>query len=41
MLAKNLNDYAYILNERSACEFFASKLAPTKKEKPFQRLVSR
>ena len=31
MLAKNLNDNAPFLNERGACEFFASKLAPTKK----------
>ncbi len=29
MLAKNVNDNAYFLNERGACEFFASKLAPT------------
>ncbi|KAB0564788.1 hypothetical protein C9383_22180 [Pseudomonas palleroniana] len=29
MLAKNLNDNACCLNERGACEFFASKLAPT------------
>ncbi|NCE92799.1 hypothetical protein DK871_22395 [Pseudomonas sp. L13] len=31
MLAKNVNDYACFLNERGACEFFASKLAPTVK----------
>ncbi|AZE87769.1 hypothetical protein C4J97_1052 [Pseudomonas orientalis] len=30
MLAKNVNDNACFLNERGACEFFASKLAPTK-----------
>ncbi|ATN08578.1 hypothetical protein CRN80_02420 [Pseudomonas sp. FDAARGOS_380] len=30
MLAKNINDNACLLNERGACEFFASKLAPTK-----------
>ena len=30
MLAKNVNDNACLLNERGACEFFASKLAPTK-----------
>ncbi|AZE88086.1 hypothetical protein C4J97_1369 [Pseudomonas orientalis] len=29
MLARNVNDNAYFLNERGACEFFASKLAPT------------
>ncbi|AZE87430.1 hypothetical protein C4J97_0706 [Pseudomonas orientalis] len=29
MLAKNANDSACFLNERGACEFFASKLAPT------------
>ncbi|AZF50681.1 hypothetical protein C4J85_0163 [Pseudomonas sp. R4-34-07] len=29
MLAKNVNDNACILNERGACAFFASKLAPT------------
>ncbi|AZE90916.1 hypothetical protein C4J97_4243 [Pseudomonas orientalis] len=29
MLAKNVNDNACFLNERGACEFFASKLAPT------------
>ncbi len=29
MLAKNANDNAGVLNERSVCEFFASKLAPT------------
>ncbi|PRW95300.1 hypothetical protein C7A10_02040 [Pseudomonas fluorescens] len=31
MLAKNVNDNACLLNERGACEFFASKLAPTGK----------
>jgi len=31
LLAKNLNDNACFLNQRGACEFFASKLAPTKK----------
>ncbi|AZE97528.1 hypothetical protein C4J95_0027 [Pseudomonas orientalis] len=30
LLAKNANDNACFLNERGACEFFASKLAPTK-----------
>ncbi|PMX18800.1 hypothetical protein C1Y25_01605 [Pseudomonas sp. MPBC4-3] len=30
MLAKNLNDNACCLNQRGACGFFASKLAPTK-----------
>ncbi|AZE62959.1 hypothetical protein PFLU3_26950 [Pseudomonas fluorescens] len=29
LLAKNVNDDGYLLNERGACEFFASKLAPT------------
>ncbi|AZE61526.1 hypothetical protein C4K02_3166 [Pseudomonas synxantha] len=29
MLAKNVNDNAGFLNKRGACEFFASKLAPT------------
>ncbi len=29
MLAKNVNDNACFLNERGACKFFASKLAPT------------
>ncbi len=29
MLAKDVNDNAYALNERGAYEFFASKLAPT------------
>ncbi|AZE58928.1 hypothetical protein C4K02_0536 [Pseudomonas synxantha] len=29
LLAKNVNDYACFLNKRGACEFFASKLAPT------------
>ena len=29
MLAKNVNDNACFLNKRGACEFFASKLAPT------------
>ncbi|KAA6166677.1 outer membrane lipoprotein carrier protein LolA, partial [Pseudomonas veronii] len=28
VLAKNVNDGAHILDERGACEFFASKLAP-------------
>ncbi|NIL16877.1 hypothetical protein [Pseudomonas sp. AN3A02] len=32
MLAKVVNDDAGILNERGALRFFASKLAPTKKE---------
>jgi len=31
LLAKNVNDNACFLSERGACEFFASKLAPTKK----------
>ncbi|RZI24036.1 hypothetical protein EUX53_11395 [Pseudomonas orientalis] len=34
MLAKNLNDNARFLNQRGACEFFASKLAPTLLGKP-------
>ena len=29
LLAKGVNDNAYILNERAALRFFASKLAPT------------
>ena len=29
LLAKNVNDNAGFLNKRGACEFFASKLAPT------------
>ncbi|SDT93359.1 hypothetical protein SAMN04490197_1086 [Pseudomonas orientalis] len=29
LLAKNVNDNACFLNEHGACEFFASKLAPT------------
>ncbi len=29
-LAKNVNDNACFLDERGACGFFASKLAPTK-----------
>ena len=29
LFAKNVNDDAYFLNKRGACEFFASKLAPT------------
>ncbi len=29
LLAKNVNDNAGNLDARSACEFFASKLAPT------------
>ncbi|NCE85422.1 hypothetical protein DK870_13555 [Pseudomonas sp. Q1] len=29
MLAKNVNDNAFFLDQRGACEFFASKLAPT------------
>jgi len=29
LLAKNVNDNACFLNKRGACEFFASKLAPT------------
>ncbi|QHG26105.1 hypothetical protein GDV60_25870 [Pseudomonas sp. DTU12.1] len=29
MLAKNVNDNACFLEEPGACEFFASKLAPT------------
>ncbi|WP_235369418.1 hypothetical protein, partial [Pseudomonas fluorescens] len=31
LLAKNVNDNPCLLNERGASEFFASKLAPTKK----------
>ncbi|WP_205548678.1 hypothetical protein [Pseudomonas carnis] len=34
MLAKNVNDNACFLNERGACEFFASKLAPTEGDVP-------
>ncbi|AZF09045.1 hypothetical protein C4J93_0831 [Pseudomonas sp. R2-37-08W] len=34
MLAKNVNDNACFLNEHGACEFFASKLAPTKSLPP-------
>jgi hypothetical protein len=30
LLAKNLNANARVLSKRGACEFFASKLAPTK-----------
>ncbi len=30
MLAKNVNGNACLLDKRGACEFFASKLAPTK-----------
>ncbi|MBD8099892.1 hypothetical protein IFR12_20745 [Pseudomonas fluorescens] len=30
MLAKNVNDNACFPNERGACEFFASKLAPAR-----------
>ena len=29
LLAKNVNDNGCFLNQRGACEFFASKLAPT------------
>ncbi|TKJ97261.1 hypothetical protein PflCFBP13510_26835 [Pseudomonas fluorescens] len=29
LLAKNVNGNACFLNNRGACEFFASKLAPT------------
>ncbi|TFF06794.1 hypothetical protein EXW72_24365 [Pseudomonas sp. BCA14] len=29
LLAKSLNDYTCCLNAHGACEFFASKLAPT------------
>jgi hypothetical protein len=32
LLAKNVNDNAGVLNERGVDEFFASKLAPTKKQ---------
>ena len=31
LLAKNVNDNAFFLDERGALEFFASKLAPTVK----------
>ena len=31
MLARNVNDNAYFLDARGVYEFFASKLAPTKK----------
>ena len=34
MLAKNVNDNACFLNKRGACEFFASKLAPTEVSLP-------
>ena len=34
MHAKNVNDYARIQDVRGACEFFASKLAPTERQ-PF------
>ena len=34
LLAKNLNDNACFLNKRGACEFFASKLAPTESDLP-------
>ena len=39
MLAKNHNDNAYSLRERGACEFFASKLAPTRGSEPGVGLV--
>ncbi|KRP74697.1 hypothetical protein TX23_00455 [Pseudomonas paralactis] len=29
LLAKNVNDHASFLDKRGACQFFASKLAPT------------
>ena len=35
MLAKNVNDNACFLKEPGACEFFASKLAPT-----FERIAT-
>ncbi|PRW81141.1 hypothetical protein C7A12_00225 [Pseudomonas fluorescens] len=35
MLAKHLNDNAGFLNKRGACEFFASKLAPTESDPPY------
>ncbi|MBD8762113.1 hypothetical protein [Pseudomonas fluorescens] len=34
MLAKNVNDTACFLNQRGACAFFASKLAPTQSSRP-------
>ena len=34
MLAKNVNDYADILNERGVLRFFASRLAPTEESHP-------
>ncbi|AZE88178.1 hypothetical protein C4J97_1463 [Pseudomonas orientalis] len=34
MFAKNVNDNACFLIERGACEFFASKLAPTESPLP-------
>ncbi|MBA1429153.1 hypothetical protein FHP26_11160, partial [Pseudomonas orientalis] len=34
MLAKDVNDNACFLNERGACKFFASKLAPTDFDAP-------
>jgi hypothetical protein len=30
LLAKNVNDNAALLDNRAACQFFASKLAPTR-----------
>ncbi|PMX04945.1 hypothetical protein C1Y18_29385 [Pseudomonas sp. MPR-R5A] len=42
MLAKNVNDNACFLNQRGACEFFASKLAPTEgdvRHKKCRRLI--
>ncbi|AVE07007.1 hypothetical protein CYL20_21405 [Pseudomonas palleroniana] len=35
MLAKNVNDHACCLDERGACEFFASKLAPAHRASQF------
>jgi hypothetical protein len=37
LLAKNVNDNAFILDERGALRFFASKLAPTQKHKTTTR----
>ncbi|AZE90699.1 hypothetical protein C4J97_4016 [Pseudomonas orientalis] len=41
MLAKNVNEYAGFLNERGACKFFASKLAPTEGPPPTGDLYSK
>ncbi len=41
MLAKNANDNARFLNKRGACEFFASKLAPTEIEPAIRLFLQR